>query len=344
MIASNTPPFTQSEEIRLGLLMAVESVLNETKEFERLRTKLKNRRLDHDANYNKLQKSSGKDVQLEEKVQTTNFKYQETLKKLEELMIGVARQEIALIDPMIEFLENQVNFHQKCLKASQETLKALNEGKEGLKGIDYSTMSFRKEFERDDFEEVELELGSEEVEVLDSHSQVESITSSFVPLSLPSTATEPIRTVKAKYAFVAENENEMSLSKGDVIKVLKEVDEGWWLGECDGRKGLFPSNYVAELEQEQEKAKESASVTKEEFKQDDLTASEPKQPVQPGFSYLPPGAPITFIGRKKREAEAAAEEGNTSIEAPVACSECDCDDFCANVFKPGHCNNCFHKH
>ena len=26
--------------------------------------------------------------------------------------------------------------------------------------------------------------------------------------------------------------------------VLIQVDEGWWRGECRGRVGLFPANYV----------------------------------------------------------------------------------------------------
>lgn len=28
----------------------------------------------------------------------------------------------------------------------------------------------------------------------------------------------------------------------------------------------------------------------------------------------------------------------------TTCSECSCNDFSANIFKKGHCNNCFHKH
>jgi hypothetical protein len=31
-------------------------------------------------------------------------------------------------------------------------------------------------------------------------------------------------------------------------------------------------------------------------------------------------------------------------QAVVDCQECGCDDFSMNLFKKGHCNNCFHKH
>lgn len=30
----------------------------------------------------------------------------------------------------------------------------------------------------------------------------------------------------------------------DIITVVQEDNSGWWTGEIDGRRGLFPSNYV----------------------------------------------------------------------------------------------------
>ena len=38
--------------------------------------------------------------------------------------------------------------------------------------------------------------------------------------------------------------DELSFQVGDVILVLNEVLEGWWLGELDGKKGLFPTTHV----------------------------------------------------------------------------------------------------
>lgn len=35
---------------------------------------------------------------------------------------------------------------------------------------------------------------------------------------------------------------------------------------------------------------------------------------------------------------------NDYFESSTSCGECGCNDFTANVFKKGHCNNCFHKH
>ncbi len=152
--------------------------------------------------------------------------------------------------------------------------------------------------------------------------------------------------VKANYNFIAEGEKELSLKKDDIIKVTKQIDEGWWIGTCNGKSGMFPSNYVSIIgEDEFENEKNDLPKIK------NLKISEPTescdeskltQSVQkPGFSYLPMGAPITFIGRKGGQQK---NNDQVKVEAIASCGQCDCEEFAANVFKQGHCNNCFHKH
>ncbi|KAF9538950.1 hypothetical protein EC957_006010 [Mortierella hygrophila] len=60
--------------------------------------------------------------------------------------------------------------------------------------------------------------------------------------------------VRALYNFDATADGELSLRKGDVVRIIEEIDEGWWEGELvdasGGRyEGMFPSNYVEEIEQ-----------------------------------------------------------------------------------------------
>ncbi|XP_075779518.1 intersectin-2 isoform X3 [Pelodiscus sinensis] len=50
--------------------------------------------------------------------------------------------------------------------------------------------------------------------------------------------------VIAMYDYVANNEDELSFSKGQLINVLSKDDADWWQGEISGVTGLFPSNYV----------------------------------------------------------------------------------------------------
>ena len=51
---------------------------------------------------------------------------------------------------------------------------------------------------------------------------------------------------KAKWSYAAAQSDELSLSKGDTIKILSVQGDGW----CEGmnmstyKKGMFPGNYV----------------------------------------------------------------------------------------------------
>ncbi|XP_030395226.1 SH3 domain-containing protein 21 [Gopherus evgoodei] len=55
---------------------------------------------------------------------------------------------------------------------------------------------------------------------------------------------------KAMFDYEPELQDELQLKRGDVVLVLcKETeDEGWWEGECDGKRGLFPDNFVMLLQ------------------------------------------------------------------------------------------------
>ncbi|XP_020726103.1 intersectin-2 isoform X1 [Odocoileus virginianus] len=57
-------------------------------------------------------------------------------------------------------------------------------------------------------------------------------------------AFHPVCQVIAMYDYTANNEDELSFSKGQLINVLNKDDPDWWQGEISGVTGLFPSNYV----------------------------------------------------------------------------------------------------
>ncbi|XP_053194257.1 GRB2-related adapter protein 2a [Scomber japonicus] len=53
--------------------------------------------------------------------------------------------------------------------------------------------------------------------------------------------------VKALYDFVAEEDDELGFSAGDIIEVMDRSDPSWWKGRLRGRSGLFPANYTIQL-------------------------------------------------------------------------------------------------
>lgn len=51
---------------------------------------------------------------------------------------------------------------------------------------------------------------------------------------------------EAHFAYVAQNDDELTLKEGDIIKLISKdgQDPGWWRGELNGKIGVFPDNFV----------------------------------------------------------------------------------------------------
>ncbi|XP_012874530.1 PREDICTED: CD2-associated protein [Dipodomys ordii] len=56
------------------------------------------------------------------------------------------------------------------------------------------------------------------------------------------------RQCKVLFDYIPQNEDELELKVGDIIDINDEVEEGWWSGALNNKLGLFPSNFVRELE------------------------------------------------------------------------------------------------
>ncbi|KAH1024466.1 uncharacterized protein LOC109537470 isoform X1 [Dendroctonus ponderosae] len=54
----------------------------------------------------------------------------------------------------------------------------------------------------------------------------------------------PIAKCRAIYPYTPNLQDELLLSPGDILKVYRQQDDGWWLGECNGNVGIFPATYV----------------------------------------------------------------------------------------------------
>jgi Variant SH3 domain len=52
---------------------------------------------------------------------------------------------------------------------------------------------------------------------------------------------------KVLYDYGAHDNTELTLTLGEIIRVVEKHESGWWVGERNGAKGLFPANYVQML-------------------------------------------------------------------------------------------------
>eukprot|EP00063_Salmo_salar_P040735 XP_014015570.1 PREDICTED: vinexin-like isoform X1 [Salmo salar] len=53
-----------------------------------------------------------------------------------------------------------------------------------------------------------------------------------------------MKAARAKFNFQAQSPKELSLQKGDIVYILRQVDANWFEGEHHGRAGIFPTTYV----------------------------------------------------------------------------------------------------
>lgn len=63
---------------------------------------------------------------------------------------------------------------------------------------------------------------------------------------LPPDPSEAIGSATVKYNYQAQQQDELSLTKGTRILILEKSNDGWWRGQSGNATGWFPSNYTTE--------------------------------------------------------------------------------------------------
>ncbi|XP_073759008.1 SH3 domain-containing protein 21 isoform X4 [Callorhinus ursinus] len=64
----------------------------------------------------------------------------------------------------------------------------------------------------------------------------------------PAKSQGPQRWCKVNFNYSPEQADELKLQAGEIVEVIKEIEDGWWLGKKNGQLGAFPSNFVELLD------------------------------------------------------------------------------------------------
>ncbi|KAJ0019452.1 hypothetical protein NQD34_007021 [Periophthalmus magnuspinnatus] len=60
----------------------------------------------------------------------------------------------------------------------------------------------------------------------------------------PKKEEKKMKAARAKFSFQAQSPKELTLQKGDIVYIHRQIDANWFEGEHHGRAGIFPTTYV----------------------------------------------------------------------------------------------------
>uniref|UniRef100_A0AAY4AR14 SH3 domain-containing protein n=1 Tax=Denticeps clupeoides TaxID=299321 RepID=A0AAY4AR14_9TELE len=178
---------------------------------------------------------------------------------------------------------------------------------------------------------------------MDVDSEQEKLTAkkSTPPVATETMKTEPDNKVKAKeyckviFQYEAQNEDELSIKEGEIVAIVSKdcADAGWWLGELNGKQGVFPDNFVKlfvpEVEKEVRLTLVMCSVGDGESKAGEL--QKPALPAVPPKKPLPPKN-TNSLGRPSSIPQKRPERP----ERPVAPNVEDFDSIVSSTEKLNH--------
>ncbi|BFZ09204.1 hypothetical protein BsWGS_12243 [Bradybaena similaris] len=96
-----------------------------------------------------------------------------------------------------------------------------------------------------------------------------------------------------EFEYIAEQEDELTLRVGDVISNVQTAEGGWWEGELNGKKGMFPENFVKLV-----KRREPAPNKKEEKRE--ATQRKSVRELASKLGNVPMGGPPKKKDKKKK--------------------------------------------
>ncbi|XP_026640605.1 SH3 domain-containing kinase-binding protein 1 isoform X6 [Microtus ochrogaster] len=121
---------------------------------------------------------------------------------------------------------------------------------------------------------------------------------------------------KVIFPYEAQNDDELTIKEGDIVTLINKdcIDVGWWEGELNGRRGVFPDNFVkllpADFDKEGNRPKKPPPPSAPVIKQGAGTTERKHE-----IKKIPPERPETLPNRTE-EKERPEREPKLDLQKP----------------------------
>ncbi|XP_019384758.1 PREDICTED: SH3 domain-containing kinase-binding protein 1 isoform X2 [Crocodylus porosus] len=120
---------------------------------------------------------------------------------------------------------------------------------------------------------------------------------------------------KVIFPYEAQNDDELTIKEGDIVTLLSKdcIDAGWWEGELNGRRGVFPDNFVKLLSSdfEKERPKKPPPPSAPVIKQGSVTTDRKHE-----IRKVPPERPECLPNRTEEKERSEREQKQLELQKP----------------------------
>ncbi|XP_025907943.1 SH3 domain-containing kinase-binding protein 1 isoform X1 [Nothoprocta perdicaria] len=120
---------------------------------------------------------------------------------------------------------------------------------------------------------------------------------------------------KVIFPYDAQNDDELTIREGDVVTLISKdcIDVGWWEGELNGRRGVFPDNFVKLLPSdfEKERPKKPPPPSAPVIKQGSGTTDRKHE-----IKKVPPERPECLPNRTEDKERSEREPKQSDLQKP----------------------------
>ena len=257
-----------AKKLRDSFVSKLEAFMADLKHYKYLRGKLQNRRLDYDAKANKIQKAKKEKPDLDEDMRNAQQKYEETLLELEHLMISLSDREGPQLEGLFHFAEAQIEYHKAAMIQAEKLKILLQDPNAKVEPVAVSSeapsitvTSISSNDVTPSQEKSSHYSNLTAASVVKSNALIAQSTNALSLLrqshqrSMLSDHTSRYREhvhVRVLYEYKAQHSDELTIQEADIITVLNdEIDAGWWIGQLNNVRGIFPVAYTEPITQQQ---------------------------------------------------------------------------------------------